>query len=74
MDEKAQGAFEYMLILAGVLFIVLAATFLLRGTSKQASAQVNETMGKISITTGCDLVNSSCCWSSAFNECVLTTG
>ncbi len=71
MDEKGQGAFEYILILAGVLFIVLAVIFVLRGTAKNANANVDTTMGQISNTTRCELVNSSCCWSSAFNECML---
>ena len=49
MDEKAQGAFEYILLLAGVLLIVVLAIIILRGSvlnqgNQQIVSNINQTL------------------------------
>ena len=47
MDEKAQGAFEYILLLAGVLLIVVLAIIILRGSVlNQGNQQIVSNMNQ----------------------------
>ena len=47
MDDRAQGAFEYILILAGVLLIVVVVVLVLRDTIlPQTRAQLKESVGQ----------------------------
>ena len=65
MDEKAQGAFEYILMLAGVLLVVIVVILVLRSQLGSTGTTVNASIGKINRTTSCNMViNSthSCCW------------
>jgi len=46
LDERAQGAFEYILLLAGVLLIVVLVIIILRNTilTGTVSTQINESL------------------------------
>ncbi len=41
MDDKAQGALEYILMLGGVLVIVVMAILMLQGAGQQGQTAIN---------------------------------
>ncbi len=46
MDDRAQGALEYILLLAGVLLIVVIAVVILRNNViPSANTQINQSIG-----------------------------
>jgi len=54
MDKKAQGAFEYILLLAGVLLIVILVIVILRsGILSQANQQIRENVNVFRGLTNC---------------------
>ena len=54
-NEKGQGAFEYILLLAGVLLIVVLVIFLLRSNLFGGAAKsVNETQSQFNQETNLD--------------------
>jgi len=68
MDEKAQGAFEYLLLLAAVLLIVVLTILILKGDVLRPSQEtVTENMGAYSNFTNCSELNAS---EQAITECL----
>ncbi|MEW5955573.1 MAG: class III signal peptide-containing protein [Candidatus Micrarchaeota archaeon] len=60
MDEKAQGAFEYILLLAAVLLIVVLSILILKGDVLRPSQEtVRENVGAFSNATNCSALNAS---------------
>jgi uncharacterized protein (UPF0333 family) len=54
MDEKAQGAFEYILLLAGILLIVILVVVILRtSVLGQANSQIRSNVNAYANLTGC---------------------
>jgi len=52
-DEKAQGALEYLLILGGVAFVVVAVALILRGSVfPAAKGQINDSYKNFSGALG----------------------
>jgi hypothetical protein len=53
--RKGQGAFEYMLLLAGILAIALVAFFMLRGTNQTSKNQLDfaQCAGKLATASVC---------------------
>ena len=70
MDEKGQGAFEYILMLAGILLVVIVVILILRTQLTDVGTNVDTTAGQISNRTSCDLINSTCCWDDFAADCV----
>lgn len=56
MDDRAQGAFEYILLLAGVLLIVVFVIIILRNTIMTGTVR---TQLNASINTWANLTNAS---------------
>jgi uncharacterized protein (UPF0333 family) len=60
MDNKAQGAFEYVLLLAGILLIVILVIVILRSSVlNQANAQIRQNTNTIQQLTNCTQINST---------------
>ena len=58
LDDRAQGAFEYILLLAGVLLIVVLVIIILRNTivTGTVGEQINETLAKWSNLTNASTI------------------
>ncbi|MGB9576892.1 MAG: class III signal peptide-containing protein [Candidatus Micrarchaeia archaeon] len=60
MDEKAQGAFEYILMLAGILLIVVVIIMVVKSNIlSPATGTVEQTTGQYQQTTNCSDLNAS---------------
>ena len=73
MDEKAQGAFEYILMLAGMLLVVIVVVLILRSQVSGAGTGINTSRIQFNSTVFCNVVTNSttnCCW-EAGKGCVL---
>ncbi len=77
MDEKGQGAFEYILMLAGILLVVIVVILILRTQLSGVGGNINATSSGINKSSSCQLVQNSttnCCWdtSSGVGKCLGT--
>lgn len=60
MDEKAQGAFEYLLLLAGILLIVILVVVILRGSGlNQANQEIQQNIRTLGNLTNCTNYNAT---------------
>ncbi len=63
MDDRAQGAFEYILLLAGTLLIVVVVILILRNSIlPQVSSQLNDSVGNYHnvVSLNCTGPNGTC--------------
>jgi len=73
MDEKAQGAFEYILMLAGVLLVVIVVILILRTQLGGVGTNVNTTTSQLNQSSYCNLLSNSthnCCWDASKGGCI----
>lgn len=60
MDEKAQGAFEYILMLGGILLIVVVIIIIIKSNVlTPATGTVEQSTGQYQQSTNCSDLNSS---------------
>lgn len=71
MDNRGQGAFEYILLLAGILLIVILVIVILRSSVlSQANAQITSNVNTFTSLTNCTTIG----YNASTNTSTITCG